>query len=580
MECEGTILIADDDPDVIELLRTYIRPLGCELLVARDGEEALAISRERMPEVVLLDVVMPKKNGWEVCQALKGVQQTADIPIVLMTGKGDVKDRLAGLQVGADDYLVKPFKREEVVRRLSELIRKRHLRDEVVPVSPADSSDLHPLLTDPATGLPTIRGVIPRLKEVLIVEGQIGIIFVDIEQFERIEVDYGWAFFDEFLRNVADVLERETVQRLGRATVAISRIAGWNFYVFVEMTNRADGAESLERAAGELRDGLVSALRERFPQMQSARIGFFAGTTCIEYEPQIRVERQVYQGMQRAVDAVRDAEADQKRRLSRELRDIIRKKRVTTLFQPIVRSSDGSVFGYECLTRGPASSSFLNSDALFSFARETNLAWELEALALETLLDALRSTNLSDWKFFLNLEAEMFGISEFRFHEMVEFFAAHQGHFVFELTERAAIEDYAVFRGLLEKFRAKGIEIAIDDAGSGYASLEAIASLAPDYLKITKGLISTLPTEPIKQDLVRMLVDLSGRIDARTIAEGIETLEEYEWCRKLGIDLLQGYYIGRPLKRVEPPPERTVKKRRGGSAADRESRYNRQDERP
>jgi EAL domain-containing protein (putative c-di-GMP-specific phosphodiesterase class I) len=129
---------------------------------------------------------------------------------------------------------------------------------------------------------------------------------------------------------------------------------------------------------------------------------------------------------------------------------------------------------------------------------------------------------------------------------MVSFFSEHRGNFVFELTERAAIEDYAVFRRLLDEFREKGIEVAIDDAGSGYASLEAIAALSPDYLKITKGLVSTLADEPIKQDLVKMLVDLAGKIGAKTLAEGLETVEEYEWCRDLGVDLLQGYYLAHP----------------------------------
>ena len=144
----------------------------------------------------------------------------------------------------------------------------------------------------------------------------------------------------------------------------------------------------------------------------------------------------------------------------------------------------------------------------------------------------------------------MFGESEFRIHEMTKFFAEHRGNFVFELTERAAIEDYNAFRVLLKEFRDKGIEVAIDDAGSGYASLEAIASLAPDYLKVTKGLVSTLAAEPIKQDLVRMLVDLAGKINAKTIAEGIETAEEYDTCRNLGIDLIQGFYVAHPRERL------------------------------
>jgi EAL domain-containing protein (putative c-di-GMP-specific phosphodiesterase class I) len=183
---------------------------------------------------------------------------------------------------------------------------------------------------------------------------------------------------------------------------------------------------------------------------------------------------------------------------------------------------------------------------LFGFAREAKLSWALETVALEQALRRLRTFDLTGRKFLLNLEAEMFEESELRIHEMVSYFAEHRGHFVFELTERAAIEDYAVFRRLLDEFREKGIEMAIDDAGSGYASLEAIAALSPDYLKITKGLVSTLAQEPIKQDLVKMLVDLAGKIGAKTLAEGIETMEEYDACRELGIDLIQGYYLAHP----------------------------------
>src|ERR1700756_1162298 len=94
------LLIADDDEDVQRLLTLFVRPLDCEVLTARDGEEALAISQSRLPDIVLLDVMMPKRSGWEVCQALKAVQRTSRIAVVLVTARGDVKDRLTGLQLG------------------------------------------------------------------------------------------------------------------------------------------------------------------------------------------------------------------------------------------------------------------------------------------------------------------------------------------------------------------------------------------------------------------------------------------------------------------------------------------------
>lgn len=543
------VLIADDDQEVALLLRTYLRTLDCEILVARDGEEALAVAQTRLPDAVLLDVMMPKRSGWEVCQALKAVQRTSHIGVILVTGRGDVKDRLTGLQVGADDYLVKPFDRNEVQKRVQTVLgRSREGRTEAAQ---AGRNALEALLLDRATSLPTLPIVLDRIKEMLIEQREIGVVYVDIEQFEAVEAEYGWAFFDELLRHVGQEISNEAKLRFRNAIVTCHRAGGSSFYVFHETRGQDLTQENAqERVANDLRQKLIDSTRERFAQVHAEDIGFFVGSTRIDYRPQIRLERQLYSGMRIAADAVRDAEQQRKKQLTRELRDIIRRKRVTTLFQPIVRAKDLTVFGYEILTRGPAGSSFRNSDMLFSFAREAKLAWALEAIALEGALKRLRQVDLGDRKFLLNLEAEMFGESEFRIHEMVSYFAANRGNFVFELTERAAIEDYAQFRELLNEFRQKGIEVAIDDAGSGYASLEAIAALAPDYLKITKSLVSTLADEPIKQDLVKMLVELGGKVGAKTLAEGIETEEEYTTCRDLGIDLIQGYYFAHPQEDV------------------------------
>src|SRR6266545_2275636 len=201
------VLIADDDENVAALMRTFLRPLDCEILVATDGEEALTVAQARLPDLVLLDVLMPKRSGWEVCQALKGVQRTAHIPVILMTGRGDVKDRLTGLQVGADDYLVKPFNRDEVVKRIQALLGRR--RSQPAPAGEVNRAIVENILLDRATGLPTVPMVLDKVKERLIEQGEIGIVFVDIEQFEAIEAEYGWAFFDEFLRRVGEVLAQE-----------------------------------------------------------------------------------------------------------------------------------------------------------------------------------------------------------------------------------------------------------------------------------------------------------------------------------------------------------------------------------
>lgn len=558
MADQPKILIADDDPTIVRLLSALLKPLDVEIFTASDGAEALEQAREVLPDVAIIDVVMPEKSGWEVCQTLKNVERTNPIKIVLMTGKGEVKDRLTGLQLGADDYIVKPFDGNDVTWRISRLLdirRRQHTRS-------AEDDRIRSLVHDAATDLPTISACVPKMKEMLIEHGLLGIVYVDIEQMEQVEVEYGWAFFDELLRGASSLVEKEAEANGGMACV--SRVGSSGFYVCKTGSRAALGAE-VTALARNIHERLSDALLDRYPQFSSGELVFFTGTAVVAYSPQIRLERQIYKGLQQAFDTVRDAEAQTRRGLVEEMEAIINEKKVRVLFQPIVEASDLSIFGYELLTRGPASSSFRNSDILFEFARRNGLAWALEQVAIECMVKKLRREKLQDRALLINLEAETVDAFTRQFNEMMSEVRDNPERLVFELTERAAIEDFSAFRETLSRLKAHGVSIAIDDAGSGYASLEAIASLAPNYLKIAKGLVSALATEPIKQDLMKLLVDLAKRIGARTIAEGIETEEEYEWCRTLGIDLLQGFYFAMPSEELVTAVEpRTRRKRAAG----------------
>ena len=132
------------------------------------------------------------------------------------------------------------------------------------------------------------------------------------------------------------------------------------------------------------------------------------------------------------------------------------------------------------------------------------------------------------------------------------------------MTERSAIRDIPVFRDALKELRRHGFRIAIDDAGSGYASLQSIAELRPNFLKVANTLVTGLHTDTIKRDVVEMLVNLARRIDAVCVAEGIETPQDLEECRRLGIPYGQGFYLAvsrgspgtKPARRVEPEKPR------------------------
>ncbi|MBQ6625798.1 MAG: response regulator transcription factor [Ruminococcus sp.] len=117
----GKILIVDDDTNICELLRLYIEKEGYSTVLAHDGEKAIELFNKEQPNLVLLDIMLPKLDGWQVCREIR---KTSDCPIIMITAKGEVFDKILGLELGADDYVVKPFEAKEVVARIRAVLRR------------------------------------------------------------------------------------------------------------------------------------------------------------------------------------------------------------------------------------------------------------------------------------------------------------------------------------------------------------------------------------------------------------------------------------------------------------------------
>jgi two-component system response regulator ResD len=120
------VLLADDDPNVREIIRLYFKKQQIELLEAADGKEALTIAREKSPNVVILDVMMPECDGFEVCREIR---KFSDVPIIMLTAKDEEFERVLGLELGADDYVTKPFSPRELVARMKAIFRRLQPRD-------------------------------------------------------------------------------------------------------------------------------------------------------------------------------------------------------------------------------------------------------------------------------------------------------------------------------------------------------------------------------------------------------------------------------------------------------------------
>jgi DNA-binding response OmpR family regulator len=119
-----TILIIEDDPDIVRLLAHYLEPEGYRIRSEANGIDGLRAARDVPPAVVILDVMLPGMDGYEVCKRLRGGTATAALPILMLTAKGDETEKIVGLEIGADDYVTKPFSPKEVVARVKALLRR------------------------------------------------------------------------------------------------------------------------------------------------------------------------------------------------------------------------------------------------------------------------------------------------------------------------------------------------------------------------------------------------------------------------------------------------------------------------
>ncbi len=118
---EGKILIVDDDQNICELLRLYLEKEGYKTLVAYDGQQAIDYAKSYEPDLVLLDIMLPKFDGWQVCREIRKWSQ---MPIIMLTAKGETFDKILGLELGADDYVTKPFDTKEVIARIKAVLRR------------------------------------------------------------------------------------------------------------------------------------------------------------------------------------------------------------------------------------------------------------------------------------------------------------------------------------------------------------------------------------------------------------------------------------------------------------------------
>jgi len=216
------VLVVDDEEHIRRILKFQLEKNGYEVVTAENGEEALKLVRRSMPDLILLDLMMPKIDGFEVCRQLRADFQTNQIPIIMLTAKSDLPDRIKGLQGGANDYLVKPYSNEELLLRVYNVLEWSQNQKNA----------------NPLTGFAGNKAIEKELARRIERSEPFAFLYIDIDNFKAYNDYYGYQKGDESILFLADIIT-EAVNSLGGRGDFVGHIGGDDF-VIVTSLERAE----------------------------------------------------------------------------------------------------------------------------------------------------------------------------------------------------------------------------------------------------------------------------------------------------------------------------------------------------
>ncbi|GED14605.1 EAL domain-containing protein [Aneurinibacillus migulanus] len=401
-----------------------------------------------------------------------------------------------------------------------------------------------------------------RLENELAAGRHVVLLYLDIMRLSDIELKFGYMAAGRILQHMDQALLVACRHSLTPPTrlIAIQKLWADDYAVYLSFEQHYTDA-LVHQICITLKHEVEKVLNRKITHSHISNIEVHIGYAKIEG---LDLAKDMYSSVKLASQMAKCGFMSEEFRQMQEFRRIMEQEDIHTVIQPIVSLKTGIPLGWETLVRGPENSHFHSPGRLFSFAQKTGASFQLESLCRRYAIKRLEQLRPSE-KLFINLDARSIDdpfLLRGRVFKLMEQYQLNPHNIVFEITERHAIKNFASFRAIIQAYRKKGYLIAVDDAGAGYSSLEAIAEIYPDYIKLDMALIRNIDSDAVKQALVETFVQFADKVKCRIIGEGIETESELETLVKLGVDYGQGFLLGRPSRDSAPITEQAINKLR------------------
>ncbi len=552
------ILIAEDEPSLRENLQWMLEMEGYQVAAACNGAAALTHAQKERPDLVLTDVMMPELDGYGLIRALREDPRLATVPIIMLTAKADRVDVRSAMNLGADDYLTKPCRREELLETIEARLARSHKLEHAAQALQQQAREA--MQVDTLTSLPGRDLFQQRVESALQMQSSVALACLGLDDFSKINESLGTEVGDLVLREVGERLKLYGAQRAQSTEFdAVSRIGGAQFALCLGGLGDED---ALSQWADELLRRLAAPYQVHGHTLfitASVGASLYPNHAASSHALLLNAESALHHaqpmgpGSYVLFDAAMNRQVARSLHIHNELHRALAEGDLQVFYQPQVQITTGKLVGFEALLRWRHKSLGWISPAEFiPVAEQSGIIVQIGQWVMHTA-----ATQAAQWlaqghqnfRMAVNLSARQFASKDLL--RLVEDVLRDSGlppHMLeLELTESMALQSVDSTLGTLYACKALGVKLAMDDFGTGYSSLAYLKRYPLDTLKVDQAFVRNITQDLGDAAITRAIVAMAHSFGMTVVAEGVETIAQLEFLKALGCEDFQGYLFSRPV---------------------------------
>lgn len=554
------ILVIEDEEFVRENILELLNAEGFEGFGAENGYRGIDLAKVQMPDLILCDVMMPGLNGYGVLGALRQDSGMAMIPLIFLTAKSEKADFRQGMQLGADDYITKPFTRAELLGAIATQLQKKAVVEELyhTELQQAKAQVNYLLHNHSLTNLPNRLSLQEQFKQAKPTttnnEQLVTVMCVGIDRFNQINNNLG--------HTIGDLLLKMIAERLTDCVASDDVVAHINDEQFAIILTTIHH----KKAAGHFAQIILDRLSQTF-RIADQEI-FITASVGIATDPRNGIEiEQLLNHAHIAMARARQQGGDQyefytaaynigsceRIALQSHLRYALERQELQVYYQPQVDLKTGEIVGAEALVRWHHPlRGLISPDKFIPIAEETGLIIPISKWVLKTACQQVKlwqNVGFPSLRVAVNLSSRQFSQLDLRY-QLVQILmetGLQPEYIELELTESMLVPNVSMAIRRLNALKALGVNLAIDDFGKGYSSLMYLQQFPFDTLKIDRCFIRNITEDANKVAITKAIIAMAKSLNLKLMVEGVETEAELSFVCQHQCDGMQGYLFSRPV---------------------------------